>query len=181
MSRTKPRVRVYIPSLEEVHVLVQRAIQDGIAIDHLANYTLFPEGSPRSWGDWPAEAKDAWQGIVAMYSAERRAVPAPPLPAPPRPSGGRPTTNPELSLAQVWHAVMASMDADASLRLTWPDLSARLGVTRRVTQYQMLGRLGFAFRGPRGQRLLTSAPCLRCAEQKPYADLRDCLCRECST
>lgn len=177
--KTTPRVKVYIPSLEEVHVLVQRALREGAPIDRLANAAIFPEGSPRTWGEWPSSARDAWQGIVAIYTAERPATPASP-PQAPRPDGGRPSSYPEISHEQAWRAVLDSMHAHPTSRLTWPDLAQRLGVSRRAAQHHLVARMGFAFHGQRGQRTLAYAPCLGCRNPTPYAEMDGCRCAGCN-
>lgn len=181
--KAPPRVRVYIPSVEEVHVLVQRALRERVPIDRLATDAIFAGRKPKKWGDWPSHARDAWEGIVAVYMAERAAAASlPQQRRVPGLTGGRPTLYPEVSTARAWAAVQDSMaHAPEGVRLTWPDLSQRLGMSRRAAQHQLLGRLGFSFHGQGKVRVLVSGPCLICRNTLPVSDLKDCVCAACQT
>lgn len=170
--------RVCIPGLDEVHQLVQRALREGVPIDRLATAAIFPDERPRTWGEWPTAARDAWEGIVAVYVLERRGA-APEMRVPGA-SGGRPTAYPEVTVERAWEAVLGSWREGGTQCLTWPDLAQRLGVTRRIAQDQLLDRLGFAFRGQGARRELVAGPCRNCGKGFPVRGAEeDSRCGDC--
>lgn len=171
-------------SPELVDELIARAIAGEAPFDTLVNVALFPAGPPELWRDWPTEARQAWDQAEHRYTETIRALREDATGTVRQREFVRPT------LQEAWRVVEeSSAHADPSSRLTWIDLSLRLGalagkgpiVTIMAAQYQLQDRLGFRFRGHPGSRQLVAAPCVECGEAVDVEQLYGHSCHQCTS
>ena len=153
----KPQPEAVELTEADIAALVDRAMDGEDSIDRLASDAIWPNGMPRRSDQWPAHAWDSYLTAARLY-AELRLLDRKEL---------------EIAPQAAWVAVAASaVHQVIARRLTWGDISARLGASARVAQYR-LTRMGFIFGGAAGRRSISTGPCICCGTPQEYPSLLD--------
>lgn len=157
------KAQVYARELSEDEIvdLAIRALEGPESLDALFAQEVFGGRAPLWWRDWPPHAQRAWDASVRMYFRLRdlRAMEETGAPPPQR------INDHGVSVDQAWDVVLASLtQQDADRRLSWADLSYRLGTNPQRAERILRKEFGFAFAGQRPRRMLVRGPCARCGE-----------------
>jgi hypothetical protein len=148
---------------EWIRDVVEKSIRDGILYDDAMNKALFPNGTPQWWGQWPEEARRAWDRGASLYLQLRPIAPR--------------AKRDAVTLERAWTAIETSMKRkDPDARLSWRDIGGNLGISGRAAR-SMIEPLGFVLEGRNYTRRLIAAPCISCGEVvklKGMAEGRKC-------
>lgn len=156
---------------QQITDLVEHALEEGEVVDTAITDALFPDGAPRVWAFWSDDAQAIYFEAVEYHSERRKTFLVEPVlvqPDVPTPARRKHRITP----ADGWRVVAESMKAEPKhLRLTWPDMAARLGVQPRAAEHLLKSRLGFRFAGYVGGRSVERGPCVECGKLHPMNDI----------
>jgi hypothetical protein len=157
---------------DQITAVIEEALTEGEVADAAITTALYPQGAPAVWALWHEDAQAIYFEAVEYHSERRKSFLVEPVlvqPDTPRPARRRHRITPE----DGWRVVEESSRAEPEhVRLTWPDIAARLGTERRAAEHLMKARLGFRFGGKVGSRTVERGPCVECGKLHPAEDFR---------
>lgn len=142
---------------QEIDDIALSAARGQGTLDVMLSDAMFGGPPPRYWRDWPKEARDTWDAAISLWSYYTR--------------GRGMGRAPRVGLERAWEAVLESADMPPAERYGWTDLANRLHTLPRKAEYQLVGRLRFAFKGRPPNRRLVRGPCMLCGEVRPVEEL----------